>query len=132
MMGTEAKSVYTRGKLGEERRSAPRARAYLPVRLQKPSSPQVVETLTKDLAAGGMRCLSPSLVPVSSDVNIELMLSGGEEPLVVRGTAIWFRTLPQSEQFDLGIAFKGLDPRNKRRLSAYLDRLVIKPVSVLV
>lgn len=107
----------------EERRITPRVRAYRPVRLQKPGSPQVVETLSKDLALGGLRCLSPALFPVSTEVTVELVLSSGDEPLSARGKTVWFQTIPQSEQFDLGIAFTDLQPRTKRRLSAYLERL---------
>jgi len=109
--------------MGEERRSDPRIRAYRPVRLQQPSTPLVVETLTKDLGLGGMRCISPSLFPVSSELNVELVLSRGEEPFTVRGKTMWFRTIPQSEQFDIGIVFLEVPAEKKRRLSSYLDRI---------
>ena len=109
--------------MGEERRATPRVRAYRPVRLQQTGIPRVVETLTKDLGMGGMRCVSPVLLPVSAEVSVELMLSTGAEPLTTRGRAVWFHTIPQSEQFDLGISFFDLPPTDKRRLSAYLERL---------
>ena len=116
----------------EERRSAPRFRAYRPVRLHGSSNPQVVETLTKELALGGVRCLSPTLFPVSTEVSLELVLSTGDEPLTVRGRTVWFQTIAQSEQFDLGISFLDLSPQNKRRLSAYLDRLSRQTASLTV
>ena len=59
-----------------ERRSSPRVPTYQPIRLQKSGAPSVVETLTKDLSAGGVRCLSIPLFPVSSDLNVELVLTG--------------------------------------------------------
>ena len=116
--------------MGEERRSAPRIRAYRPVRLHNPSTPQVIETLTKDLSIGGLRCVSPTLLPVSTELNLELVLSTGDEPLTMRGRMAWFQVLPQSEQFDLGISFLDLAPRTKRRLSAYLERLSSQSVPV--
>ena len=106
-----------------ERRNTPRVRAYRPVRIAKSGTSHVVETLTKDIGMGGVRCITPTLFPVSSEVSVELVLSTGEEPFIVRGRAIWFRTIPHSEQFDLGIAFIELPAQNKRRLSAYIDRL---------
>ena len=106
-----------------ERRSAPRIRAYRPVRLIHPGSPQVVETLTKDLAVGGLQCLSPAVFPVSTEFTIELVLSAGDEPLAARGRTVWFRSIPHSEQFDLGIVFSELSQQNKRRLSGYLEHL---------
>lgn len=108
---------------GQERRNAPRFRAYRPVRLQKPNSPQVVETLTKNLSLGGIRCLSASIFPVSSDVSMDLMLSAGEASLSMKGRAVWVRTIPYSDQFELGISFGSIPPDGKRRLSAYLDHL---------
>ena len=109
--------------MGEERRATPRIRAYRPVRLHHAGIPRVVETLTKDLALGGLRCVSPILFPISTEVNVELMLSSGAEPLAMRGRAAWFCTIPHSEQFDLGISFLDLPSADKRRLSVYLDRL---------
>ena len=106
-----------------ERRNTPRFRAYRPVRIQKPGSPQIVETLTKDLGIGGLRCISQTLFPVSTEVNVELVLSTGEEPFTVRGRAVWFQMIPHSEQFDLGIEFVELQNHHKRRLSAYIDHL---------
>ena len=107
----------------ENRRSTPRFRAYRPVRIQKPGTGQVVETLTKDLAIGGMRCLTPTLFPVSTELFLELVLSTGEEPFSVRGRAAWFQMIPHSEQFELGISFVDVSIPNQRRLSAYIARL---------
>ena len=116
----------------EERRASPRIRVYHPVRLHRPSTPQAVETLTKDLSVGGLRCISPELFPVSSELSIELVLSNGEEPFTVRGQTRWFRMIPNSDQFYVGISFLELSPQNKRRLSVYLERLAGKSTQAFV
>jgi hypothetical protein len=118
--------------MGEERRTTARIRTYRPLRLQRSRAPGIVETLTKDLAPGGLRCLSSTLVPVASEVDVELVLSRGEEPLTVKGRAVWFQTIPESEQFDIGIQFLDLDPQSKRRLSVYIDRFSSQTASVSV
>jgi hypothetical protein len=107
----------------QERRRTPRHRAYRPVRLHLRGEPQAIDTLTKDVSAEGLRCLSPRPVPVASLVAVELMLGSGQEPIVLHGQAIWFQTISESEQFDLGIRF--LDPadQTRRRLSVFLDSL---------
>ena len=110
-----------------ERRAATRIRAYRPVRLQQSGNSRIIETLTKDLSEGGVCCLSPISFPVSSELNLELMLSTGQAPLAVRGRAAWFRTIPHSEQFDIGIVFTSVPSEDKRRLSAYLSNLSSKP-----
>ncbi len=107
----------------DERRQHQRIRAYRPVRLYKPASAQVVETLTKDLSVEGLRCLSATVVPVSTEFTVEVVCEPGEEPITARGRAVWFRNIPDSEQFDIGVTFLDLTPQTKRRLSVYLDRL---------
>ena len=95
------------------------------MRLSLVNATGLIETLTKDLAVGGLRSLSPTALPVSSGVRIELVLSGERQPIQVRGRVAWFRTIPESDQFDLGIAFDDLSDDDKRRLSAYLERVSI-------
>ena len=109
-----------------ERRVTPRHRAYRPVRLRQPGGIPFVETLTKDLAGGGLRCLTPMPLPVATTLTVEIGISA-EEPLEVRGRTAWLRLIPHSEQFDLGIAFMEMSPQSKRRLSAYLSRLQAAP-----
>jgi len=108
--------------MSEERRRASRIRSHHPVRLHRSGTLQVIETLTKDLAPGGLRCVSPTVLPIASEVTVELPLSPGEEPITARARTVWFRAMPESEQFDLGIAFLDLPPQTARRLSAYMDR----------
>ena len=109
-----------------ERRTSSRIRAYWPVRLHLPRSPRLLETLTKDLAMGGVCCISPTAFPVSTELNLELVLSTGEGPITARGRTAWFRSLPYSEQFDLGISFLEMPDHDKRRLSVYLGGLASK------
>ena len=107
----------------EERRRSHRMRAYLPVQLHKAHTPQMIETLTKDVSADGLRCVSSTLCPVSTEVSIELALPSGHEVLELRGRTAWFRMIPHSDQFDIGIAFHDVSPQTKIRLSAYIERL---------
>ena len=107
----------------QERRATSRIRAYRPVRLHQPGNTRIVETLTKDLSEQGICCLSPVALPVASDINLELVLSSGQEPITIRGKTAWFRTVAESEQFDLGIHFVEVSPSDKRRLSSYLAHL---------
>ena len=107
----------------EERRHSQRIRAYLPVRMHGVTTPQVVETLTKDISLEGIQCLSTIPCPVTSEVSLELALSTSNEVLELRGRTAWFRMIPHSDQFDVGIAFCDLSSQNKRRLSVYIDHL---------
>ena len=117
--------------MNQERRSSQRVRAYLPVRLRTPNSPHIIETLTKNLSIGGLHGVSPIVCPVSTEVGLELVLSTGDEPMAVRGKTVWFRTIPESDQFDCGITFLDLSQQNKRRLSVYIERLANRSGLVL-
>ena len=127
---TECRTLVTISDMLNNRRAAPRFRAYRPVRVQKPGSIQLVETLTKDLSTGGMRFLSPTIFPVSTDLQVELVLSTGGEPFSVRGRAAWVQMIPHSDQFDIGISFQDVSIPNQRRLSAYIARLASHPDKV--
>lgn len=109
--------------MAAERRASPRVCAYLPLRLHPNHQLKVVETLSKNIGAGGARCVSPTVLPVSAEVTIEFSLSPGQEPIVLRGRTAWFRLIPESEQYDLGIAFVDLQAKTKALLSTYIDRL---------
>ena len=109
--------------MSTDRRAATRCRAYRAVRLHQSSPPQVVETLTTDLAAGGMRCVSPYRFPAGGEVQVELLLSDGSEPCVVTGRPVWASPLPHTNHMDLGFIFVDSIPRHKRRLSAYISKL---------
>ena len=106
-----------------ERRGGSRIRAYRPVRLHLPRSPKIVETLTKDLSVGGVCCITSTPFPVSTQLNLELVLSSGEGPVSARGRTVWFRNIPHSDQFDIGIQFSEIPDEERRRLSVYLNRL---------
>ena len=109
-----------------ERRISPRVRAYHPVRMHQPSSPKVIETLTKNVSVGGFSCVSPVLLPVSSRLSVDLVLSAGESSFSVNGRAVWFRVIPHSDQFEIGISFEDLSEKNKQRLSVYLETCAFK------
>ena len=107
----------------QERRAHSRVRAYRPVRIHQPGNSRIIETLAKDLSEGGFCCLSPVALPISSDITVEIILSSGQEPLAFQAKTAWFRTIPESEQFDLGISFSEVSPSTRRRLSGYLEHI---------
>jgi hypothetical protein len=113
--------------MAREQRHGQRVRAYLPVSLQPRDNPRALQTLTKDVSVEGLRCLSPMPVPVSTELRVQLTLGVGNEPLLLRGRTQWFRSLPYSEQFELGLTFLEVSPETVRRLSTYLDHLATLP-----
>lgn len=109
--------------MSAERRQSIRYRAYLPLRFQAQGDAGAVQTLTKDLSVGGLRCMSPKPVPVAYETRVELMLATVQEPLTLRATVQWFRSMPYSDQYELGLSFHGVSSQSARRLSTYLGRI---------
>ena len=106
-----------------ERRASPRRRLHQPVRLSRAHAPQNIDTLLNDLSEGGLRCLSPHMVPCAATLQIELPLGDGQGPLHIEGQAVWCQSIPHSDQYMLGIAFRQVAPYEQRRLAAFLHRL---------
>lgn len=106
-----------------ERRRAPRIACYVPVRLFQDDPLHVLETLTKDLGDGGLRCVSPVFKPVSTPIVLELMLGGGEQPVSVHGHIAWFKPIPNSEQFNLGVSFDSVSEHDTKLLSGYINKI---------
>ena len=111
--------------MDQERRHDPRLFCRLPVRLYPKQEPRVIETLTKDLSVGGLRCVSRHHRPAGMPLSVELLLEPGERPLMLTGQVAWSNPISGSEQFDLGVSFQTFPYFAKKRLSAYLDRIAL-------
>ena len=107
----------------QERRQSPRVQCYLPVRLIVQGQRRVIQTLTKDLGIGGIRCLSPVVTPSSVPVSMEITLGAGTRLVNVRAQVVWLKEVPHSDQFHLGIVFQDLSEEDTKLLSTYLSRL---------
>ena len=116
----------------QERRRSARVRSYLPVRLTPQGGRPVIETLTKDVGLGGVKCLSPVSLPVSSVVSLELTLGFGDEPLQALAKTSWFQIIPQSDQFCVGLSFQDLSEETTQRLSRYLDQTSLQPTQAVL
>jgi len=106
----------------EERRQSARVQCYLPVRFVVQGQRRVIQTLTKDLGLGGLRCLSPVVTPAAAPLSLEITLGAGTRPLNVQAKVVWLKEVPQSQQFHLGIVFKDLSEEDTKLLSTYLNK----------
>jgi hypothetical protein len=104
-----------------ERRRFHRVPSVLPLRLFIRGGQHPIETLSKNLSLGGIKCLSPASQPVGTPVTIELGLGPSNDCLSLPATVSWFQTIPQSEQFFLGVTFDALSPQVTRLLSTDIN-----------
>jgi len=111
----------------DEQRRHPRVLCVLPVRIIVRGRYQLLETLTKNISLGGLKCLTPAEKPVGTPVSIEIGLGMRQEPLFSQGRIMWMERVPYSEQFYIGVEFDQLSPRNSTLLSVYLEQISQTP-----
>lgn len=102
------------------RRKYPRIRIYLPICLQGQGL-ETIETLAKDIALDGMRCLSPHSCPEGTLLSAELLVGHAQAPIRISAKVIWCKESPGGEQCDLGLHFVKISDENMQRLSTYLN-----------
>jgi hypothetical protein len=107
----------------DERRISARVPCILPLRFVL-AGQSPVETLTKNVSIGGMKCLSGIKLKPLHPVSLELLLGNGRLPLVAQGMVRWVHEVPDGQQYFVGITFLGLDDDERIRLSRYLDRIL--------
>lgn len=113
--------------MGEEQRRFARVPCHLPVQLILQGEPKVIQTLTKDLAEGGFRFLSPIPIPVSTPCSVELVLGSQRAPIHLYGKTRWVQPVENGSQFYIGLAFDRISPWDTSQLSGYLNHLAGYP-----
>ena len=114
-----------------ERRRYHRIPCVLPVRLLVRGASYPIETLSKNLSLGGLKCLCPAQQAISTPVNVELALGRDPNALSVPAVVSWFQAIPQSEQFFVGLTFDNLSSENRRILSMYINRSTSKLSAII-
>ncbi len=80
-------------------------------------------SLSKDLSRGGI-CLTVSqFVPVKGSVVLYLQRHQAAKVIVVKGTVSWVKMLPDSERYQVGIHFEGLDEAVQREVNSIIVAL---------
>ncbi len=109
----------------QERRQVPRARTYLPVRIQPANGGPAVETLTRDIGYHGMRCLCSTPIAANTPVRIFLTLPLRRTVVALQAQTQWLRELPHCDQFEVGIVFVTEPPDEYRQvLTSYFSAAV--------
>jgi len=116
----------------QERRAVPRLQCYLPIRLFLLGQRRLIQTLTKDLGLGGLRCLSPVVTPASTPLSLELTLGAGHRPVSLRAQVVWIKEVPHSDQFQFGLSFQELSEEDTKLLSTYLTKLSLQSSPAVV
>ena len=80
-------------------------------------------SLSRDLSRGGI-CLTVSqFVPVKGSVILYLQRYQEAHVIMVKGTVRWIKMLPDSERYQVGIHFEGLDESVQREVNSIIVAL---------
>ena len=101
-----------------ERRSQLRQRLYLPVRIRRDNMGLPVETLSRDVSGGGLRCLVQEPIAAHSHIVIDVTLPKRLGVATLQAESLWLRELPHCDQFEIGVAFIGNLPEEMKRFLA--------------
>ncbi len=108
----------------QERRLNVRKKAYLPIRLYPHTRAMVMDTLTKDISLEGIRCISQTFTPPKTTFRVEFTLpNGNQDVLTVQGQQVWAKQIPDSDQYELGIAFMDVPRPIRQQIVSLLTEI---------
>lgn len=105
------------------RRKHDRKATYLPIRIFAHSLEISTETLSKDFGAGGLRCLTRTATPAQTLYTVEIALPKTRQILTLRAKQAWLHSIPESDQFEMGIEFLDINEPDRRILEDYQQHL---------
>ena len=83
---------------------------------QPPADRTIINALTRDVSAGGVRLLANVLLPVGTLLKVEVVLSGRRRVVHATGIVRWARPVYEEELFEIGIEFTNISPDEKMLL----------------
>lgn len=115
---------------GIDNRRFPRAQYTCIVSLRQKGASSALSAATENVGLGGVCVLMERSLDIFSPVELELNLEDGKPSIRVNGTVVWVvrrRELKKGPNFDTGIEFSELNPQDRARLEAILDKFNSKP-----
>ena len=104
-----------------ERRRWARLRSHVPVRYQDTKTQRFVETLSKDVSVGGLRCVTHEFLPASRELLVELSLRRAAPALKTRARVAWVQQIPHADQYCVGLEFLQLPQTAQEDIASYVS-----------
>ncbi len=89
---------------------------------QTPDDKSIINALTKDISPGGIRIMTNMLLPVSTLLKMEIVLSQRRRRVHTMGIVRWARSVYEEELFEMGIEFTQISPEDKMLLLEHTYR----------
>ncbi len=87
-----------------------------------PEEQPIINALTKDISPGGTRIMTKVLLPVSTPLKMEIILSQRRRRIHTKGVVRWTRSVHEEDLFEMGIEFSQISPEDKMLLLEHTYR----------
>ena len=111
-----------------ERRQQPRVNTTMSVQYRgiRQASDSVVNTISRDISAGGVRLLVDEFISVFTRLVLEIAVPSTPKPVRVVSKITWIRKRPYGEQYEVGAQFMDMPEEDKRGLSDFMEKSIPK------
>lgn len=111
---------------GIDRRRFPRAQYRCLITVGKPNRERHFLTHTENIGVGGICVILGEDLGIFSEVDIELMLKDGGEPIKTRGSIVWVvkKTSTGGTSYDTGIEFMNLKTKDRKRIEDVVNKIL--------
>ncbi|MDP3143360.1 MAG: PilZ domain-containing protein [Candidatus Omnitrophota bacterium] len=106
--------------VGQEKRKAPRLDCRVPIMCRRGSLFNNTQTL--DISQGGVGLLSPKIIPINTNMVMEIALSAKSEPVLCVGKVCWVQKSNYSDHYRVGMNFTDIAQDSEGRLEQYLEK----------
>lgn len=91
----------------EEKRKFRRLVREMPARHRSHETDAIEITHAKDISTGGIRLATDSKLDIGAKLNIEVNITGSENPYYAIGEVVWLREKENTDEkkFDMGVRF---------------------------
>jgi len=111
-----------------ERRQQPRINTAMSVRYRgiRQTDDSVVNAISKDISAGGVRLLVNEFISVFTRLVLEIAVPSAPKPIRAVSKIAWIYKKPYGEQYEIGAQFMDMSEEDKKDVFSFIERSIPK------
>ena len=119
--------MYWKGDFPERRRQ-PRVAAAMSVQYRgiRQASDSIVNAISRDVSAGGVRLLVNEFVSVFTRLVLEIAVPSMPKPVRVVSKVAWIRKRPYGEQYEVGAHFLEMSEDDRKGICGFMEKSIPK------
>ena len=93
----------------------------MPVRYQDIGTQRYTETLSNNLSAGGVQCVTYEFLPTAREFLLEISLYRATPAVKARARVAWIQKVPHADQYRVGLEFLQLPDHLRHTFNTYIE-----------